>query len=117
MRRLLTVFLCLILTAQFSWAAAANYCLHEAAAQQSAHFGHHSDAHVHAEMAKKADMKSPTLSADLDHGHCHLPPVLVAEDAEPRPVLEAQPAPLSPIPGQRESHVPDGLERPNWLRA
>ena len=96
MRRLLTVFLCLILTALFSWAAAANYCLHEAAAQQSAHFGHHSDAHVHAEMAKKADMKSPTL---------------------PRPVLEAQPAPLSPIPGQRESHVPDGLERPNWLRA
>lgn len=117
MRRLLTVFLCLILTAQFSWAAAANYCAHESGAQRSAHFGHHSDSHLHAEQAKKAGLKGLSFSADLDHGHCHLPPVLVAEAAGPRPVLDAQPAPQGPVPGRRESHVPDGPERPNWRRA
>lgn len=117
MRRLLTVFLCLILTAQFSWAAAANYCAHESGSQRSTHFGHHGDAHVHAEKAKEAGLKGLNFSADLDHGHCHLPPVLVAEDAGPRLAPEGQATPVGPKPAQRESLVPDRLERPNWLRA
>ena len=118
MRRLLLVFLLVLMSLQTVWSAAAAYCAHEQA-PAAAHFGHH--AHEHEGHASTDDANGASThaginlaAADLDCHTCHgsgtvlfahtVAPAALALCAHPLPLVAAQlPAPLSPRP-----------ERPNW---
>ena len=85
MRRLLLVFLSILLPLQFAWAGAAAYCAHEDIAETTSlawHFGHHTHQHK-ADQAKQADgsdkgdhrAKAGKLAKlpDADCTACHFP--------------------------------------------
>lgn len=116
MRSWFATLLMLAVTLQFAWAAAANYCWHEPSGVT--HLGHHVHQHdgEHAQ-AHKSLGKAGQSQADLDHGHCHLASAVVVDEAGlPQaailPELHASAPPLA-----NTSHIPEGLERPNWQRA
>lgn len=118
MRRCIVFLLALLVMAQFSWATAASYCEHEETTpRQSTHFGHHAHSHDVNETAGKPAVKRLLLAADLDHGHCHLSPVALAPNDGFVITEPARSVPPTDRPCLAESFVPDGLERPNWLRA
>ena len=79
MRRLLLVFLAILLPLQFAWAGAAAYCAHEKTTSVEArkwHFGHHT--HEHKAAAKDRhtqDGKDAGASKlpDGDCNACHFP--------------------------------------------
>ncbi|WP_298234779.1 cobalt-zinc-cadmium resistance protein [uncultured Azohydromonas sp.] len=82
MRRFLLIVLMFVLPLQWSWAAAASLCGHEAAGAATRHFGHHQHEHHGAEAghdagksakAEGADKKAGlgSLGADADCGVCH----------------------------------------------
>jgi len=79
MRRLLLVFLAILLPLQFAWAGAAAYCSHEKAGSQQAstpHFGHHTHEHKAADSDGHADDAKSASSAklpDADCNACHFP--------------------------------------------
>ncbi|PLP96540.1 cation efflux protein, CzcI family [Cupriavidus pauculus] len=124
MRRLLLVFLSILLPLQFAWAGAAAYCAHESADQPAAmtsHFGHHthehgSDAHKASKTAGKAAAKSANLP-DGDCTACHFPGShgVFAEFRMPGDyryvTLRYQPRHFAF--GSIPAPVPD---RPQWLR-
>lgn len=77
MRRFLLLLLAVIMSTQWTWAAAASVCMHEQG-QGAPHFGHHS--HRHAAGAAKATSElAPTVSDteaavstfDADCAACH----------------------------------------------
>jgi len=118
MRRCIVFFLTLLVLAQFSWATAASYCGHEETTpKQRTHFGHHPHSHGAEETAGKPAVKSVLLAADLDHGHCHLSPAALAPTYCLVVTVSGCATPPADQPCLVESFVPDGLERPNWLRA
>lgn len=118
MRRWLAIVLLALLPLQFSWAAVAAYCAHEAG---GSHVGHHE--HQHHGVATpdtaadgddaQADTKLPG-AADADCGHCHggcagvLAAVAIAHAASPRgrPVI----APEKSV----RARAPTPPERPQW---
>jgi len=72
MRRLLLIFLVVLLPLQFAWAGAAAYCSHEQADSQQEytwHFGHH--AHEHKADNSHDDSARPAKSAKLPDGDCN----------------------------------------------
>jgi hypothetical protein len=128
-RRLLAIVLLALLPLQFSWAAVAFYCGHEA--QSSAgHFGHHEHAH-HAHAGSDADrnaspLPSAELSADasgdklpgamdLDCGHCHgTCSMMLTLDAGVPGGLSAS-HPIATLDETGGAHAPTRPERPQWL--
>lgn len=72
MRRLLLVFLMVVLPFQLAWASAASVCAHEELSTGT-HFGHHE--HDHQKAAHTADPtdgdESGSLSMHPDCGACH----------------------------------------------
>lgn len=121
MRRWLAVLLLVLLPLQFSWAAVADYCMHESS-ETADHVGHH-DHESHSHGAAQADAEAKTKTDDgssstatVDCSHCHgscavtldLPAGLV-----PRSVEQAPPT-LGDAP--RAEHVPAQPERPKWAR-
>ena len=116
MRSWFATLLMLAVTLQFAWAAAANYCWHEPSGVT--HLGHHVHQHEgeHAQ-AHKSLGKAGQSQADLDHGHCHLGSAVVVTEASV-PLAPAVPVlPIAALPRPDKSHIPEGLERPNWQRA
>jgi hypothetical protein len=128
MRRWLTLFLLFMLPVQFSWAAAAAYCQHEAAAAQT-HIGHHAHEHeatpgdAQADAAGKHDgkhdgkaaaAKGGKLVADNDCGYCHLS---VAKSMVPvagqLPLAAQFVIDIGPLLAF-QSRGPDRHERPKW---
>lgn len=111
MRRLIAVFLLLLLPLQFSWAVAASYCQHETTAAAK-HFGHH--AHEHAGDADEAaDGKLPG-AIDNDCGACHAGCLAAIVDTDAQTLALPtesfagwQPAPPASPPSAQP-------ERPNW---
>jgi len=114
MRRWLITLLALLVTVQMSWAATALCCLDEISGPTS---GDSSVTFIVAESAHAA------LNADAAHlceaGHCHCHHAGCAT-----PLADAVMVPtghgLGPVQAlslAHESYIPDGLERPNWLRA
>jgi hypothetical protein len=122
-RHLLAIVLLAFLPLQFSWAAVASYCGHEAQAG-AGHFGHHANAGSVAEPvvdrdadpAASADVKGDKAPGDmdLDCGHCHgycsvmltLPSVLPG-------ALKTTP-PSAALDEAGGSHAPTRPERPQW---
>jgi hypothetical protein len=88
MRRLLLVFLMVLLPLQWTWATAARVCAHEQVAA-SAHVGHHEHQHEKAErVADQPDAGQPgALSDHPDCGVCHGMCSAVAPAHETMPTL------------------------------
>lgn len=127
MRRLLLVFLLVLMPMQMLWSAAANYCQHEtphsdshSSVSRSAHFGHHLHLHSpsHEDIGSAHGMGGGihATAPDLDCHTCHSSSTALFAPSATLPVLAphapsmlwvalALPAPDLPRP-----------ERPNWYR-
>lgn len=111
-RRLVFLFLAVLLPLQLSWGAVSGYCQHESGAKAK-HFGHHE--HVHKVDAKKVpDLK---VAPDNDCGTCHASSVTVLVDAQAAlPVLGAGSMPNPASSRAPPSLPPDSPYRPQWPR-
>jgi hypothetical protein len=122
MRRWLAILLLFCLPLQFSWAAMARYCGHEAGTAAH-HIGHHEhvghshakhDGGPHPDATPEAAMGSGL--SDLDCGHCHgycagmleVAIAFVAQDHAGRPT--------APRTTPAAEHVPARPDRPQWAR-
>lgn len=119
MRRVLLMFLLVLLPFQYVWAAAAPYCQHEQTAAQ--HVGHHEHKHQRSAKAgstagEPADAGQLSASLDDDCGYC--------QQSASKPILSgvsglviAGGLPLQPRASPAlPSRDPDRVERPNWRR-
>jgi hypothetical protein len=119
MKKILLILLLFVIPFQFSWAAAAVYCQHEAGS--SSHFGHHSHQHkVQDQDQNKAKDSKTDAAKSLEKYHgdcesCHLfsHASLISAFAEPAR-LDAQ-GHLQPRPRSYRSHIPAPPKRPDWL--
>lgn len=114
MRRWFSVFLCLVMTAQLSWAAIAMCCAHELGAGQA-----QQDVQMLAAAEPSVQDAASHLTKVCDAGHCHCHHAYVAVGAETHPMVGVA---LRVIPSTDpcdlgKSHIPVGLDRPNWQRA
>jgi hypothetical protein len=115
MRKILILFLLVMLPFQLSWAGAGVYCQHETG-QAAQHFGHHEHKHtVHGDQGKiesdKANQGADNdCSFHLNGFNCFLS----SQDTRtlsPAVVFNDIPPP------QYVSYIPDGPERPDRLLA
>lgn len=117
MRRLIAIFLLVLLPLQAVWAAVEPYCLHENTESQSHHWGHHE--HQHPEDVDAADHDGGTqdpskASVMLDHDHHCCSGVSLLSAALPLP------GPLPQVEGVASTLPSDTsfdatrIERPNW---
>ena len=112
MKKLILIFLLLIVPLQFAWAAAGVYCQHEQG-KASFHFGHH--AHSHDGKHDAADSKTKVSKVHLDCSSCHATGTAILVSS----------AALAPLPSTLEyfepraisysSFIPDGPRRPDRL--
>ena len=117
MRRLIAIFLLVLLPFQAVWAAVEPYCLHESAQTQSQHLGHHEHQH-HADAVAAhhdgADKDSSKASSMLDHDHHCCSGVSLPSDSllvhEPLPAVDGVASPLATY----SSFDATRIERPNW---
>jgi hypothetical protein len=117
MRRWLSILLLALLPAQFSWAAVAGYCRHEAnpAAAHPGHHEHSQPGHAEGIAGSPADTPDGAM-LDMDCGHCQghctglpvTPETACLDTVSGRPVADADR--LSPAP------APMPPERPQWQR-
>lgn len=111
-KKLLLIFLMLLLPVQYTWSAAAVYCQHEQNAPS--HLGHH--AHQHKATANEAKEPGKVKMADADCAYCHLFSHAFFVPFDTPPI--ATPAPRHaalPAPGY-SSVIPGRPPRPNWVR-
>ncbi|MDM0018214.1 hypothetical protein [Variovorax saccharolyticus] len=87
MRRLVFIFLMVVLPIQWTWAAAASVCAHEP--QGASHFGHHQHEHADAAQAVQPADEGPagSLSNHPDCGVCHAAATAVVPASESVPTL------------------------------
>jgi hypothetical protein len=118
MCRWLAVLLLVLLPLQFSWAAVANYCGHEAGGGD--HVGHHDHAaHNHGGKVAEPSDKGKTdgtssPASSFDCGHCHgycLGMIDVVSSLQPQMLGSAPPGPSDHTLAE---HLPAQPERPNW---
>ena len=116
MRRLLLIFLLVVVPFQLSWGAAAAYCRHESNPAVS-HFGHHG--HKHAVSSEESKSSPAKLQlADTDCTVCQLAGIGFAPTPESSLSLG-----LTSIDAEAElkpptaSLRPSPPERPQWQRA
>ena len=124
MRRVLAIVLLALLPLQFSWAAVASYCEHEA--EEMGHFGHHDHQH-HADVGGTAepvvdpgatsdvadDRASGTADADCGHCHGYCSVMLTLQPGLPDVPSTAPPGAAANEAGN--AHAPARPERPQWL--
>ncbi|MGX9221862.1 cation efflux protein, CzcI family (plasmid) [Massilia varians] len=110
MRRILVIFLLIIVPFQFSWAAAGDYCQHESG-RSAIHFGHH--VHQHQDGAEKSQSSVKSAKSHPDCGACH--GAGSALFSQPSDVWGFTPgeilAPAAAV--HYTSHIPDGPLRPD----
>ncbi|MFC7299500.1 cation efflux protein, CzcI family [Herminiimonas aquatilis] len=71
MKRLLIIFMLIVVPLQLSWAAAAVYCEHETN-PKTVHFGHHEHKHIASADELKTDISKSASAVDGDCTSCHL---------------------------------------------
>ena len=111
MRRWFIALLTLLVAAQLSWAGAALCCVDELT-------GHQQEAPLFSgEQAHKAPASDAHPVCETGHCHCHHAGCAtpLAEAASLACAQALAPEPARAV--QLKSHIPSGLERPNWLRA
>ncbi|WP_432381546.1 cation efflux protein, CzcI family [Duganella sp. P38] len=110
MRRILVIFLLIIVPFQFSWAAAGDYCQHESG-RSAIHFGHH--VHQHQDGAEKSQSSVKSAKSHPDCGACHgAGSALFSQQSDvwgftPGEIL----APAAAV--HYTSHIPEGPLRPD----
>lgn len=116
MRRLLIIFLVVLLPAQFVWGAAAGYCRHEQGIQ-SQHYGHHAHEHLTDAVAApggELQGEQGSLGDDPDCISCHLSCVTPV----PQTPVVAGFDPLSPdfptVFLAAATLFAPTIDRPNW---
>ncbi len=110
MRRWFVAFLAFFVAVQMSWAGAALCCVSELAGDAGKTLVVSEQAHT-----SKAGDPHPVCET----GHCHCHHAGCATPLADSPALHT-PQALALAPDQTvrlKSHIPSGLERPNWLRA
>ena len=114
MRRLIAIFLLLIVPLQLGYAAAAAYCQHKTGSA-AGHFGHH--AHEHrAQVGADQDNGKGKLSLQLDQdcGLCHLQmPQLLPQHTTVTPTSVETSLYRAPVIAYSSADR-RRLERPNW---
>ena len=113
MKRLVLMFLMLMLPLQFSWAGVSAYCQHETSATAQ-HVGHHD--HQHQKSPDTGDDGGAPDKAHADCGYCHLAHSCAAVPAVSMPAFVRDGMAIDPQPETPRSYFPDGPERPNWMR-
>lgn len=111
MRRWFLVLLTLLVAAQLTWAGAELCCVDELGGSSGG------ASLVFSEQAHTA--KAGDTHPVCETGHCHCHHAGCATPLAESDALEVpQPLALEPVDALRlKSHIPAGLERPNWLRA
>ncbi len=109
-KKLLLIFLLIVLPVQYSWAVVAVYCQHEK--KESTHLGHHQHEHEAQNQQTLTDDGSSTPHDDCTYCHQACQASLV-------PTLAVLPYSDRLLQSDRiqiffTSYIPDGLERPNW---
>ena len=109
MRRWFILLLALLVTAQLSWAGAALCCVQE--------LGEHHTAQATGETVHQAASGDAHVGCEVGHCHCHHAGCAtpLAEGEVPASAQRLAPEPAAAL--RPQSHVPPGLERPNWQRA
>lgn len=113
-KKLLFIFMLVLLPLQVSWAAVAVYCQHEQG--QSAHFGHHNHEHqaqLNDQSTDSSD-KEKLSPVDSDCVVCHLFAQQSFLNSLPTVTPPKGEAHLSPLPAYYSSHIPDGPQKPDW---
>ena len=106
MRRWFIAFLALLLTAQLSWAGAALCCVDELASQQTVQLS-----------TEAASTDAHPVCDTAGHCHCHHTGCATPLAEAAQLMVSQQPAPTPAQVLRPKSHIPSGLERPNWPRA
>jgi hypothetical protein len=112
MRRWFIALLTLLVAAQMSWAGAALCCVDELAGRTG-----DITSLVAGEQAHGAQAGDTHPACEAGHCHCHhagCATPLAERDALVAPQVFT---PEPPVAARLKSHIPTGLERPNWLRA
>lgn len=113
-KKLLLIFMLVLLPLQFSWAAVAVYCQHEQEA--STHFGHHSHKHEADASAQTDDSgtEGKLAKVDGDCAVCHFS----AQPSFPNSLRTVTPPQVAPHAIQLQtdysSHIPEGPQKPDW---
>ena len=110
-KKLLLIFLLVLLPFQFSWAAAAAYCQHEET-KAAQHFGHHS--HQHNAQADLPDKGETPTKVHADCGYCHLACQASFLMAQPDIGMPNGSTDITLYSRIYTSHIPEGLHRPDW---
>ena len=111
-KRIIFIFLLLLLPSQAVWAAASTYCQHERGAAAK-HFGHHVHQHQLQADDSPATGKAPG-SLDLDCSACHLGAPAVPVTSQGLTLVESQSLLAPHPPGGVPTTYRDRPERPNW---
>lgn len=114
MRRWFIVFLSLVVTAQLSWAAMALCCAHELGTEQTQQ---EAQLLAAAEPSEQGAANHLTKVCDAGHCHCHHVCVAVGDGADPALGVAQRVVPGTASCDLGKSHIPAGLDRPNWQRA
>lgn len=111
MRRWFIALLTLFVAAQMSWAGAALCCVAELPGQPAGAPGLivSDQAHAPADAAHAV--------CETAHCHCHHAGCATPAAEAPLPARPLLPGPELQTAARLKSHIPPGLERPNWLRA
>ncbi len=112
MKRLVLLFLLVLLPLQTSWAAVSGYCQHEQDERQSQHLGHHD--HKHHNISGQQDAQPENPSQDNDCGVCHMSGgTAIPVGAQMLPV-QLDSAVFFALDLRLPFVAPEAPDRPNW---
>ena len=113
MKRLVIIFLLLLLPIQASWAVGASYCKHEAGAAAQ-HFGHHEHQHAADDEGAKSSSFNTAGAIDADCGTCHAGCIAAVVDSVSLLAISLSSDMHSSRHVRISSHTLSLPERPNW---
>lgn len=114
MRRLLALFMLVLLPLLSSWSAASAYCGDESA-DRARHLGHHVDKHHGDDRSDSSDGQGAAAS-DADCDHCHSPGATLASLVNCAQLAVAPELPNRWIDVALRAPPPSLPERPKWAR-
>lgn len=117
MKRLLVIFMLVVMPLQLSWAVAAVYCEHEVN-PTTVHFGHHEHKHIASADEAKTDGSKSAAAVDGDCTSCHLGGIAILTMPTPGLAMDLVSAPLvTNGHSLLASSRPARPERPKWTVA
>lgn len=117
MRRWFLTFLSLVMIAQFSWAAAVACCADELKGGMVSSHAQSGQSLVDEEQVSGSLADHLQQFGDAGHCHCHHVYAASGSDVGLGAGTHVQAVPNTDLPCLVKSHIPHGLDRPNWLRA